>query len=317
MLTAFWDVVSVLGGTAFYVPVTLAVFWCVSPRQAARAAVILLFGAFVNTFLKLLFHDPRPYWTDPTIEGEQSHSSFGMPSGHAQNAPVAWGFWAAQTRRRSLWAAACVIVALIGASRVFLGVHSIGQVLAGWGVGLTLLVAALYLEPFIVSWWTRHHVAVQMTLALLISLLLLGAAWVALQPIQEWHWPNAWARAIRAAGGETESVDLVESSMAAGGFFGVLAGLSLLAARGWFEPGGTPWRRLARIPVALGGAAVLYYLPALLLDGDGLLQAFTVQAVLGFWVTAGAPESFVRLRLAARPTRAVTRPGDERSELRQ
>ncbi|WP_165959001.1 phosphatase PAP2 family protein [Actinomadura sp. KC345] len=316
MLTGFWDVVSFLGSSAFYVPVILVVFWCVAPRQAARAAVILLFGAFVNTFLKLLFHDPRPYWTDPTIEGEQPHSSFGMPSGHAQNAPVAWGFWAAQTRRRSLWAAAAVIVALIGVSRVFLGVHSIGQVLAGWGIGLTFLVVALYAEPFIVSWWTRHHLAVQMTLALVVSLVLLGAAWVALQPIEDWRWPSAWARAIRASGGETDSVDLIESSMAAGGFFGVLAGLSLLAARGWFDPGGTPWRRLARVPVALAGAAVVY-LPVLLLDGTGLLQAFIVQAVLGFWVTAGAPESFVRLRLAARPTRAVTRPGDERSELRQ
>ncbi|TDC88935.1 phosphatase PAP2 family protein [Actinomadura sp. 7K507] len=284
--------------------------------MAARATVILLFSAFVNTFLKLLFHDPRPYWTDPTVEGEQPHSSFGMPSGHAQNAPVAWGFWAAHSRRRPLWAATAVIIALIGLSRVFLGVHSIGQVLAGWGIGLALLAAGLFLEPVIVSWWTRHHLAVQMALALAVPLLLLGAAWVAFQPIQDWRWPNAWARAIRAAGGDTEPVDLVESARLAGGFSGVLAGFSLLAARGWFDAAGELWRRLARLPVALAGAAVVY-LPALLFDGTDLVQAYIVQAVLGLWVTAGAPEAFVRLRLAARPTPALTRPGDEPSELRQ
>ncbi|MGP4025189.1 phosphatase PAP2 family protein [Actinomadura sp. 3N407] len=312
MLTGFWHVMSFLGSAAFYVPLIVVLFWCVAPRLAARAAVLLLFGAFLNTLLKLVFHDPRPYWTDPAVEGEQSHSSFGMPSGHAQNAPVAWGFFAAQTRRRLLWAAAAVIVVLIGASRVHLGVHSIGQVLGGGAIGLTLLVAALGLEPIVIPWWNRLHLAVQMALALAVSLLLLGAAWGALQPLQDWQWPNAWVRAIRAAGGDIEPVNLVEAARAAGGLCGVLAGTSLLAARGWFDPGGKPWRRLARIPVGLVGAAVVYPFA-----GTNVVQSFIVQAVLGVWVTAGAPEAFVRLRLAGRPTPALTRPGDERTGLRQ
>jgi hypothetical protein len=73
---------------------------------------------------------------------------------------------------------------------------------------------------------------------------------------------------------------------------------------------------LARVAVAMAGAAVIY-LPALLLDASGLFPAFALQAALGLWVTAGAPEAFVRLRLAARPTPALTRPGEEQSELRQ
>lgn len=312
MLTGFMHVVSFLGSAAFYVPVLIVLFWCAAPRLAARATVILLFGAFLNTLLKLVFHDPRPYWTDPTVEGRQSLTSFGMPSGHAQNAPPAWGFFAAQTRRWPLWAGAAVMIALIGISRVQLGVHTTGQVIAGWAIGLALLVAALGLEPIVVPWWTRRHLAVQMALALGISLLLLGAAWGAVQPLQDWQWPEAWARAIRAAGGETEPVTLVNSAKATGGFCGALAGLSILAARGWFDPGGKPWQRLARLPVGLAGGAAIYPF-----DGANLIQSFAVQAVLGLWVTAGAPEAFVRLRLAGRPTRQLTRPGDEREELRQ
>ncbi len=91
-----------------------------------------------------------------------------MPSGHAQNGIVAWGFFAAQTGR-FLWVGAAVIIALIGVSRVYLGVHSTGQVLAGWAIGLTLLVAALALEPIVVPWWTSRHLAVQMALSLAIS----------------------------------------------------------------------------------------------------------------------------------------------------
>ncbi|TMR06680.1 phosphatase PAP2 family protein [Actinomadura soli] len=312
MLTDFMHVVSFLGSAAFYVPLLAVLFWCAAPRLVARATVILLFSAFLNTLLKLVFHDPRPYWTDPTVEGKASHTSFGMPSGHAQNAPVAWGFFAAQTRRWPLWAGATVVIILIGVSRVYLGVHSIGQVLGGWAIGLALLVAALGLEPVIVPWWARRHLAVQMTLALVGSLLLLAAAWGAVQPLQDWQWPDTWARAVQAAGGRTEPVTLIESARATGGFCGVLAGLSLLAARGWFDAGGKLWQRLARLPVGIAGGFALF-----LLDGSNLVQAFVAQAVLGLWVTAGAPEAFVRLRLARRSTCSVTRPGDNRAELRQ
>ncbi|MFI0367999.1 phosphatase PAP2 family protein [Actinomadura sp. 1N219] len=312
MLTGFMHVVSFLGSAAFYVPLLAVLFWCVAPRLVARATVILLFSAFLNTLLKLVFHDPRPYWTDPAVEGKASHTSFGMPSGHAQNAPVAWGFFAAQTRRWPLWVGAAVVIALIGVSRVYLGVHSIGQVLGGWAIGMALLVAALGLEPVIVPWWTRRHLAVQLTLALVLSLLLLAAAWGAVQPLENWQWPGAWARAVREAGGQTEPVTLIESARATGGFCGVLAGLSLLAARGWFDAGGKLWQRLARLPVGIAGGFAIA-----LLDGSNLVQAFAVQTVLGLWVTAGAPEAFVRLRLAGRPAHAVARPGDDRSELRQ
>ncbi|NKZ06182.1 phosphatase PAP2 family protein [Actinomadura latina] len=312
MLTGFMLFMSYLGSAAFYVPLLVVLFWCAAPRLAARASVLLLFGALLNTLLKLVFHEPRPYWTDPAIKGRQTLSSFGMPSGHSQNGIVAWGFFAAQTRRRLLWAGAAAVIVLIGVSRVYLGVHSVGQVLAGWGIGLTVLVAALALEPIAVPWWARHHLAVQIVLSLVISLLLLAAAWGAWHPLENWQWPQAWADAIKSAGGEIEPITLTDSARASGGLFGALAGLSVLAERGWFDPGGRPWRRIARVPVGLAGAAVIY-----VFDGTGLIQAFAVQAALALWVTAGAPESFVRLRLATRATPAVTRPGEDREELRQ
>lgn len=65
MLTGFWHAVSFLGSAGFYVPVLLVLFWCAAPRVAARAAVLLLIGGYVNTVLKFVFHDPRPYWTNP------------------------------------------------------------------------------------------------------------------------------------------------------------------------------------------------------------------------------------------------------------
>ena len=301
-------VLSFLGSAAFYVPVLLVLFWCFAPRLAARATVLLLFSGFLNTLLKLVFHAPRPYWTDPAVKGREPISSFGMPSGHSQNGPVAWGFFAAQTRRWPVWAGAAAVIVLIGVSRVYLGVHSVGQVLTGWSIGVAILAAALVLEPVVVPWWARRHLAVQMSLALVISLLLLAAAWGALQPLQDWHWPEAWARAVRAAGGTPGPITLTESAQAAGSLCGGLAGVSLLAARGWFDPGGAPWRRLARVPVGLAGVGAID-----LLDGTNPIQAFAVRTVLVLWVMAGAPEAFTRLRLASRAPRELPPPGDERA----
>lgn len=309
------ELMSFFGSAAFYVPLLVVAYWCLDPRVAARAAVFLSFGSVLNTVLKLFIHAPRPYWTDPSVTGREPISSFGMPSGHAQNSAVAWGFAATMTRRRVLWAGAGLMILLIGISRVYLGVHSVGQVIAGWAVGLVLLVVAIRLEPLVIPWWTRRTVSFQIALALAISLLCLGAAWSAVDSLEGWRWPSTWAHAIAAAGGHTRPITLNEAASATGGLFGILAGISLLGARGWFEAGGELWRRLARLGVGTAGALPIAALGLLL--GPNPVGLFVLQALLGLWVSAGAPETFVELRLARRATLALTRPGDGRRELRQ
>jgi len=299
---------SFIGSAAFYLPLLVIVFWCVSARLGARLAVLLALGSMLNAVLKLFFHDPRPFWTDRSIHGYEAQASFGMPSGHAQNSVVAWGFLASRTRRRALWVAALVLVVLIGVSRVYLGVHSIGQVLAGWAIGAVFLVVALQLEPIVTPWWARRPVAVQVVLALAVSMAFLGLAWAALRTLDGWRWPEAWSEAIIAAGGGVKPLSLTEASAGAGGLFGILAGLSVLGRRGWLDTGGAAWRRLARIPAGGLGAFVIYGIG--LFMGDQPVPSFLVQAALGLWATAGAPEAFVRLGLAGRVPRAVTRPGE-------
>ncbi len=306
---------SYLGSAGFYIPLLAVLYWCVDPRLAARATVILSFGSVLNTVLKLVFHSPRPYWTDPGVTAHESRVSFGMPSGHAQNAIVAWGYLATLTRRRIVWAGAVLVIVLIGVSRVYLGVHSTGQVLAGWAIGIVTLVVALRLEPLVVPWWARRPLAVQVALALVVSLAFLAAAWGAVHALDGWRWPDAWARSIQAAGGQIRAITLKESAAATGGLFGILAGISITASRGWFDPSGEPLRRLARLPVGIIGALACYALDYYL--GTNPAMMFAAQALLGLWATAGAPETFVLLRLADRPTRPVTRAGDGRAEVRQ
>lgn len=307
MLTAFMRFMSLLGSGTFYVPVIALVFWCVSPRAGARATVVLSLNGMVNVLLKTALHLPRPYWTDAKIKPYKSLTSFGMPSGHAQDSVVAWGLLALEVRRKAVWAGAFAMMILIGVSRVYLGVHSVDQVFAGWAVGAVVLAVAVVAEPYVVPRWLRLSILLQVLLSLLVALLLLGLQALAVRHLHGFHYPPNWVRNIERSGGRVTKASLSEGAASAGVLFGGLAGISLLAWRGWFEPGGVQvWRRLARVPLGLAGAGVIY--GAGLAAGGAWPVAFGVQAALGLWAAAAAPELFVRLGLANREVRAVAAP---------
>lgn len=119
---------------------TAAVLVAAQRRRLALAVVaITALGALTGTLLKLLFDRARPAIVPHLVEvGSPS-----FPSGHAMQSAVIYLTVAtlvvraeADARvRRTVLALAIGLVLLIGASRVYLGVHWPSDVLAGWLVG--------------------------------------------------------------------------------------------------------------------------------------------------------------------------------------
>jgi membrane-associated phospholipid phosphatase len=100
----------------------------------AGISAVLLLG------LKHYFGVDRPYVIDPAIISYEEEGSFALPSGHALMSVVILG-WVALRHPRShtlLWGTV-VLVLLIGASRIYLGVHYPSQVAAGWLFGILFL----------------------------------------------------------------------------------------------------------------------------------------------------------------------------------
>ncbi|HEX2313039.1 MAG TPA: phosphatase PAP2 family protein [Thermomonospora sp.] len=305
----FMHAASFVGSAGFYLPLLVLAFWCVNPAAAARAAVTLSVSAMVNVLLKLSFAEPRPYWTDPAVDALSSESSFGMPSGHAQGSLVAYGYLAYHLGRRWAWAAAAVVVVLVGVSRVYLGVHSAGQVAAGWAVGAVILVTAVRLGPAAARWWRERHVAALLGVSAAVALGALGAAAVVVElGLDGWDMPPAWRSAIIAAGGSADLLWLERAATSAGMLGGLLGGLSLLACRGWFAPSPDLRRRAAAVLV--GAAGLLPVLVLWLALPRHVAAGFAVTLLAGLWLAAGAPETFVRLGLAGRPTPGLPRPGE-------
>lgn len=119
----------------------------------------VLGNAVLNTVLKLSFARPRPTVFPFRVAGiGESASSF--PSGHAMSSVVVYGTLAylvarlepTRRMRRATLAFAAVLVLLVGASRLYLGVHYPSDVAAGYVAGFAWAAAcALGMEA--VRWF--------------------------------------------------------------------------------------------------------------------------------------------------------------------
>lgn len=136
--TAFMRAMTLLGssgGMALLGLLAAGIFVWQKRRRQALTVVASLAGSWLaNELLKALFHRQRPggLWLTPA-------TGYSFPSGHAM---VSMSFLLVMAqllgagqpaRQRWLLTAGAVIVSgLIGASRVYLGVHYASDVLGGW-----------------------------------------------------------------------------------------------------------------------------------------------------------------------------------------
>ncbi len=295
---------SFLGSEEFYMLVLPVLYWCLSTPLGARVAVILMLSSGINDALKLAFHAPRPYWYSQQVQGFASETSFGVPSGHAQNAVAIWGIMAAFWKKSGGWVVAVLLMFLIGFSRLSLGVHFPHDVVAGWLVGALLLWLTLRAWAPIARWARKQPVGRQVLLAFLASLILMAPSALFLWLTGNWQPPAEWA--MYAAGARSADGMLTVG----GSLFGLLAGIAWLERTGGFETRGTWWQLLLRYLLGVAGVlAIRYGLKAVFPAGDtwlAYLLRYVRYALIGLWLTGGAPLVFLGCRLAGRAHRAAS-----------
>jgi undecaprenyl-diphosphatase len=131
-----------------------AYFWYRRDHTHILVALVVMMGAgILDAALKLAFHRTRP---DPFFIPKPSTYSF--PSGHALISLCFYGLVAgslahdmrSKWQRVLMWSAAALLIALIGLSRVYLGVHWPSDVIAGYAAALIWMgavrILALKLE---------------------------------------------------------------------------------------------------------------------------------------------------------------------------
>ena len=146
-----------LGNPEVVVAVVAVSFWgFLWQRQRLEAGVLTIacVGTLVlNQGMKVVFARPRPTLWPPLIH----EVSYGFPSGHAFGSSVLYGFLAYvlayryPRQSRSIYGVSIGLIALIGFSRLYLGVHYPTDILAGYLVGFLWLMTCIVLLR-----WTRN-----------------------------------------------------------------------------------------------------------------------------------------------------------------
>jgi membrane-associated phospholipid phosphatase len=149
--TTFLSTVTTLGSTAGLALVAAAAAAYLlrrgRRRDAALVVVTLVVAQLLTWILKAIFERPRPTFDDPVATA----SWFSFPSGHALSSIAVYGALAyvvargvgSPRARTGVLGAAALLVATIGFSRLYLGVHYLTDVLAGYSAGLALLLLAI------------------------------------------------------------------------------------------------------------------------------------------------------------------------------
>ncbi len=136
-LNIFFDLVSLAGYPTFLILFLSFGYFYWSPEKFSRIAMLLFISGLINGFLKDYFQDSRPlieFMLDPRIG-----QSYGWPSGHAQIAVTLWGLIAIEFKNNWLTTFCVLMIGLVSFSRIYLGVHDIGDVFAGLLIGTIIL----------------------------------------------------------------------------------------------------------------------------------------------------------------------------------
>jgi membrane-associated phospholipid phosphatase len=152
-LTSFFDAVTLLGNLATLVAVVVIasiVLWRKGWFSDLLLLVLAAVGAEVITIgLKHGFQRERPFFPDPLA----TERTFSFPSGHASVSLAVYGtlgYIAARhldSRRAQVLAlgSAAMLVLLIGFSRLYLGVHFLSDVVAGYSIALAWVALCVVL----------------------------------------------------------------------------------------------------------------------------------------------------------------------------
>jgi membrane-associated phospholipid phosphatase len=255
--------ITMLGEDYFFILIVAALFWCVRKDWGYRLGLAYLSSSVLNVTLKEVFRVPRPIG-QPGIRSLRLETAggFSFPSGHTQSITVLLSTLAFRIKRTRMYIASALIIILVAISRMYLGVHTPADVIAGAIIGIGWAFAINWLFDY-AERKSSAYKQTQIIFILLGVLLLVGLWFFAV--------PNYFK--------------------AAGSALGLLTGYFIEPRFIRYEPKARLGKQMIKYSL---GIAVLLGIEIYVkkLWPDQLISHFLRYYLMGVWVTIGAPVFF-------------------------
>ena len=247
--------------------------------------------------LKHGLRGPRPYWIDSSIS-LSTEPTYGIPSNHMQSATVIYLFLASQIRRSWVWLLAILFVLAMGVSRIYLGVHFVHDVVAGFLLGLLVLIGMWIWRGRWEQRFNKRILGFRLMIMVMVPMMIAIVYSGILFFIGEPNEAVSWAEFIPAA--ERESVEVMVTAVAA--LLGLGVGIIFEGSRVRFRVEGAFWKRFFRYVLGMIGAVAIWGGLRAVFPEDptwlALPLRFIRYALLTSWVAYYAPWLFVKIGLA-------------------
>ena len=160
---AIWKIIAFLGTKPAFGVIYIILFLFIPVNKIFVMTFLLIFTGYVDHVGKILYRQERPLWINPEININTQHScGYGNPSGHSLSSSCLYlSFWYVLSDllynlinnkklfnvvKYVIFSFFLGIIYLIMTSRIYLGVHSINQIIFGFliGLGIFLLFLPLF-----------------------------------------------------------------------------------------------------------------------------------------------------------------------------
>jgi membrane-associated phospholipid phosphatase len=137
-----------LAGISTFVLLIPIIYFFYNRKLGIKLAIAVLSTGIINGLQKFQFSSPRPIGLSAQyyeIQNQIKELSFGFPSGHAHISILVWGLFYIQFKNIYIRILSLFFIIFTPFSRMYAGVHFLGDVLGGFIIGL---ISLFFLEWF-------------------------------------------------------------------------------------------------------------------------------------------------------------------------
>ncbi len=272
-----------LGEEVIVLGVICIMFWCINKDSAYKLGITFFTSGIIVQALKVSFRIERPWVLDKSLKPVESAvpaaTGYSFPSGHTQSAASLYGFIASECDKRTrkskvIFGIMILLVALVGFSRMYLGVHTYFDVLCALGVTIISIV-------LISSLWN----IISKPANIIFTSVALGAISVGLCVYSY----------ILYKSGSVPAEQIADCFKSGGAGLGFAIGFFIERKYICFSvKAKSIWLQVAKCAVGIGGALALKSLPKLIAEGS-LAVDFSRYLLTVLWVIVLYPILFSKI----------------------